>query len=370
MSSITAPQSSIFAFNRADLARYPMPPVVAAYIKENNLSFDAWYSSGAYSPALQLVDFCRDAYWGWMLVFSDRSRYACTTPFWWSPVAAPSTHEPSIQLCVDPESANESAVLPVALIPALLNEYSQLATEITALLTRIAGNQTVLLVEDPENYTYGERELPSMWYVDRYENHIQAQIVGVESIFDKIAQKGVGIIVVNDESEIRHFPVAGYLSPTMLVELLEAIPRGAFTEQDFMVGDSDVFTITNSYERLEARATELLFELTDKHDWLLGDTQVFDIDQTTKKPSKCWLVSRGGTHLVNSIFEIYQNRDESKEGHPNPVMLHLLDDDGDEDIVEVESFLNLDEKVALLEAMANGTYQPQKAEVTSEDEDG
>lgn len=81
--------TSAVGFGNTLLAVVSLPSEVETYIADNNLSFGKWYCGGSRPTPIQLTDFKFHSYWGWSLIFSDKTMYRCSLPFWWSEVEEP-----------------------------------------------------------------------------------------------------------------------------------------------------------------------------------------------------------------------------------------------------------------------------------------
>lgn len=77
--------------NKPMLAVVSLPAEVENYIAENKLSFGKWYDGGGISK--QLTDFEFHPYWGWSLIFSDKTMYRCSLPFLWNEIDEPKQSE-------------------------------------------------------------------------------------------------------------------------------------------------------------------------------------------------------------------------------------------------------------------------------------
>lgn len=64
-----------------------LPSEVGRFMSENKLSFGKWYDGGGIPK--QLNDFVHNYYWGWSLVFNDKTQYRISLPFYWSEVEEP-----------------------------------------------------------------------------------------------------------------------------------------------------------------------------------------------------------------------------------------------------------------------------------------
>jgi hypothetical protein len=60
------------------------PVEIKEYINKHALSFGRWYCGGNRPSPIQLTGYKFDPYWGWSLVFSDKTKYRCSLPFWWN----------------------------------------------------------------------------------------------------------------------------------------------------------------------------------------------------------------------------------------------------------------------------------------------
>lgn len=69
------------------LSAISLPPEVYTFMSENKLSFGKWYDGGGIPK--QLNDFHYSYYWGWSLVFSDKTQYRVSLPFYWKEVEEP-----------------------------------------------------------------------------------------------------------------------------------------------------------------------------------------------------------------------------------------------------------------------------------------